>query len=118
MLLIPLVYAEAQEFYCEADMIRLLTLKINTDPKNPLFLIENGSNLINKSYNHENIDIKKLRVTVFDDEDLRILLFNRVAGVLVTSRRADNKFGKNDYQRDKEDMRKNRLFGSNPFNYT
>lgn len=118
MLLIPLAYAEAQEFYCEADMIRLLTLKMNTDPKNPLFLIENGSNLINKSYNHENIDIKKLRVTVFDDEDLRILLFNRVAGVLVTSRRADNKFGKNDYQRDKEDMRKNRLFGSNPFNYT
>tara|TARA_B100000767_G_C19291468_1_gene339625 strand:- start:53 stop:460 length:408 start_codon:yes stop_codon:yes gene_type:complete len=109
MLLTPLAYAEVQEFYCASHNTDFLTLKISTDPKNPLFLIEDAfSNINNKNYNQENIDVKRLRVTVFDDEDRRLFLFNRVTGVLVTSyERDDDREGRGDYQRYKGRMLNN-----------
>ena len=119
MLLTPLAYAEVQEFYCASGNTDFLTLKISTDPKNPLFLIEDAfSNINNKNYNQENIDVKKLRITVFDDEDRRLFLFNRVTGVLVSYyERDDDREGRKKYQRYKERMLNNNELGFRAFTY-
>ena len=108
MLLTPLAYAEVQEFYCAQNNFSFLTLKINTDSKNPLFLIEDSfGSMDNKNYNQENIDVKKLRVTVFDDENRRLFLFNRVTGVLVHDYERDDREGRKDYLKQKERMLNN-----------
>jgi hypothetical protein len=72
----------------------------------------------NKSYNQENIDVKKLRVTVFDDENRRLFLFNRVTGVLVHDYERDDREGRKDYLKQKERMLNNNGLGFRPANYT
>tara|TARA_R110002074_G_C12263507_1_gene641467 strand:- start:164 stop:565 length:402 start_codon:yes stop_codon:yes gene_type:complete len=112
MLLTPLALSEVQEFYCLNGADDFFTLKINTDSKNPLFTIENRFSYINnKNYNQENIDVKKLRVTVFDDENRRLFLFNRVTGVVVTDSWLDDREGRKDYERYKKRMLNNNQLG-------
>jgi hypothetical protein len=112
MLLTPLALSEVQEFYCLNDTDDFFTLKINTDSKNPLFTIENRFSWINnKNYNQENIDVKKLRVTVFDDDNRRLFLFNRVTGALVTGSWPDDREGRKDYERYKKRMLNNNGLG-------
>ena len=99
MLLTPLALSEVQEFYCLNGADDFFTLKINTDSKNPLFTIENRFSYINnKNYNQENIDVKKLRVTVFDD-------------VVVTDSWLDDREGRKDYERYKKRMLNNNQLG-------
>ena len=93
MLLTPLAYAEVQEFYCEADMLRFLTLKVDADVNNPIFRIEDvyGGVTYNKDFDKDDINIQRLILKVTDDDDQRLYFFNRVTSNLRVSFNSEKK---------------------------
>ena len=92
LLLSPLIQSEIIEYYCEKEVYEYLTLKIDDDPNNKSFVIENSVSW-KKVGNHNFIadvdNIKIMPITIFvlkenSDEYLAEMYeFNRLTNVLI-----------------------------------
>ena len=122
ILLTPFAYSAVDQLYCEHNVQNFLNLKINTDPKDPLFKIEDSfgyNTQFNKSLDKENIVIKKLHVTAFDDEEQHIFLFNKRTKVLVVNFwKVRGRKGKEQYEMLKRNMLNDKYMGPTPTVYT
>ena len=92
LLLSPLIQSEIIEYYCEKEVYAYLTLKLDDDPNNKSFVIENSVSS-RKVGNHNFIadvdNIKIMPITIFvlkenSDEYLAEMWeFNRLTNVLI-----------------------------------
>ena len=92
LLLSPLIQSEIIEYYCEMEAYDYLTLKIDDDPNNKSFVIENSvsiSKVGNKNFIADVDNIKIMPITIFvlkensDDYLAEMYEFNRLTNVLI-----------------------------------
>tara|TARA_B100001094_G_C17686193_1_gene555823 strand:+ start:45 stop:485 length:441 start_codon:yes stop_codon:yes gene_type:complete len=102
LLLSPLAQSEIIEYYCEQSINSYLTLKIDDDLNNKIFVIENsidGVKIGDKNFIADVNNIKIMPITIFvlhesSSEYLdEMWEFNRVTGVLNYEQVNDNKAG-------------------------